>query len=111
MKHAGATETIVMLDFYADWCAPCRRVSPLLTELASEFEGKIRIVRVDADNNSAMVDRHQVYSLPTVVFLRNKREIDRMVGAKSKAQYRAAIIKSLKKGQSSSAGKRKHAKR
>jgi thioredoxin 1 len=87
----------VLLDFYADWCAPCRRVSPLLAKLAREFEGKIRLVRVNVDTESVRVDKYEVYSLPTVVLVLNGREIERIIGAKSKEHYRAAIIRTLKK--------------
>jgi thioredoxin 1 len=97
VKHAGATRTPVLLDFYADWCAPCQKVSPLLAKLAHEFEGKVRLIRVDVDSNSVMVDRHRVYSIPTVVFIRRGREIGRIIGAKSEDQYRAEIIKSLQR--------------
>lgn len=86
-----------LLEFYADWCAPCLRVSPMVAELAHEFEGKIRLVRVNVDTDSALVDKHRVYSLPTLVFVVSGHEVDRMIGAKTKAKYRTAIIKSLRK--------------
>jgi thioredoxin-like negative regulator of GroEL len=76
-------------------------VSPLLKRLAHEFEGKIRLVRVNVDADSLMVDRYRVYSIPTIVFVSDGREVDRIVGAKGKDQYRAAIIKSLRKSRSS----------
>lgn len=88
----------VLLDFYADWCAPCQEVSPVLEELAHEFEGKIRLARVnvDARKNEALVEKYEVYSLPTVVFVRDGREVNRITGAKGKEQYRAAVIMTLK---------------
>ena len=89
-----------LLEFYADWCAPCLRVSPIVAELAHEFEDRIRLVRVNVDTDSALVDKYRVYSLPTVVFLVGGREVDRMIGAKTKGKYRAAIIKSLRKRKS-----------
>jgi thioredoxin 1 len=96
-KYAGATGALVLLDFYADWCAPCRIVSPLLATLAHEFEEKTRLVKVNVDTNSDMVNKYGVYSIPTIVFIRNGREIDRIIGAKTKDKYRNAIIKSLQK--------------
>jgi thioredoxin 1 len=86
-----------LLEFYADWCAPCLRVSPIVVGLAHEFEGKIRLVRVNVDTESVLVDKYRVYSLPTVVFVVGGREVDRMTGAKTKGKYRAAIIKALRK--------------
>jgi len=88
----------VMLDFYADWCAPCQEVSPVLAELAHEFEGKICLARVnvEAKPNTELVERYEVYKLPTVIFIRHDSEISRIVGAKSKDQYRTAVIETLK---------------
>jgi len=91
------TKTPVIMDFYADWCAPCKRVSPTLARLAREFKGEIRLVRVNVDNSSLMVERHEVYSIPTVVFVVDGHETDRLIGAKNEQQYRAAIIKILKR--------------
>ena len=86
-----------LLEFYADWCAPCVRVSPIVAKLANEFGSKIRLIRVNVDTDSALVDKYQVYSLPTVVIVVGGREVDRMIGAKTKVKYRAAIVKSLRK--------------
>lgn len=93
------SKTLVLLDFYADWCAPCQEVSPVLAELAHEFDGKIHLARVNVDvkSNTALVERYEVYRLPTVVFIRHGREVNRIVGAKGKDHYRAAVIKTLKK--------------
>lgn len=93
------SKTPVLLDFYADWCAPCQEVSPVLAELAHEFDGKICLARVnvDAKPNTALVERYEVFRLPTVVFILAGREVNRIVGAKGKDQYRAAVIETLKK--------------
>jgi thioredoxin 1 len=88
---------VVLLEFYADWCAPCKRVSPALHDLAREFAGKIRLVTLNVDADSHLVYKHGVYSIPTVLFLRNGHEVNRLIGAKSKGEYRAAITHSLKK--------------
>ena len=87
----------ILLDFYAEWCAPCHSISPVLAELAHEFEGKISLVKVDVDAklNSALIEKFEVYSVPTVIFIKNGREINRITGAKSKDQYRAAVIEML----------------
>jgi thioredoxin 1 len=72
-----------------------------LERLAQEFEGKIRLARVNVDADSVMVDRYRVYSIPTIVLVLDGHEIDRIIGAKGKDQYRAAIIRSLRKSRSS----------
>ena len=92
------SRTPVLLDFHADWCAPCHEVSPVLAELAHEFDGKIRLARVDVDAkpNMELVEMYEIYKLPTVIFIQHGRELNRIVGAKSKDEYRAAVIESLK---------------
>ncbi len=76
------------------------RVSPIVAKLAHEFGSKIRLIRVNVDADSVLVDKYRVYSLPTVVFVVGGREVDRMIGAKTKGKYRAAIVKSLRKRKS-----------
>ena len=72
-----------------------------MAELADEFEDSVRLIRVNVDTDSVLVNKYRVYSLPTVIFVAGRLEVDRMTGAKSKAKYRAAIIKSLRKRKSS----------
>ena len=94
-KYAGPAKALVLLDFYADWCAPCRLVSPLLAELAHEFKEKTRLVEVNVDTESEMVNKYGVYSIPTIVFVQNGHETHRIIGAKTKNQYRNAVVKLL----------------
>jgi thioredoxin 1 len=82
-----------MLEFYADWCAPCHLVSPILRKLANEFEDKIRLVRVNVDFETALVQKYEVYSVPTVVFIRNETEMSRITGAKGRDLYREAVLR------------------
>jgi thioredoxin 1 len=81
----------VLLEFYADWCAPCKRASPILEELAHEFEGKVRFVRVNVDLDNELVEKYEIYSIPTVVLLQERKEVSRVAGAKTKDQYQEAI--------------------
>jgi len=96
MSKDSTVEAVELLDFYADWCAPCQIVNPILEELASEFKERIRLVKVNVDVDSALVEKYEVYSIPTLVFVRNGSEINRIVGAKGKQRYHSTILESLK---------------
>lgn len=98
-KSAGDVESLThskrptLLEFYADWCAPCHLVSPILKELSSEFEDTIRLVRVNVDFETALVEEYEVYSVPTIVIIRNGTEVSRITGAKDRDVYRTAILR------------------
>lgn len=96
MSKNSHVDEVEVLDFYADWCAPCQIVNPILEQLVTEFKERIRLVKIDVDIDSALVEKYEVYSIPTLVFVRDGREISRIVGAKDKRQYHSTILESLK---------------
>lgn len=73
----------VVVDFFAEWCGPCKMLSPVLESLAPEFEGKLKIVKVDIDQASDVAQEFKVVSVPTIVFFKDGAEVDRMVGFQS----------------------------
>lgn len=75
----------VIVDFWAEWCGPCRMVGPLIDELAKEYEGKAVIGKVDVDANSAISSQFNVRSIPTILFIKNGEVVDKSVGAVPKA--------------------------
>ncbi len=74
----------VLVDFYADWCGPCQALTPVVEELAEEYEGRARVAKVDVDANAAIAQRYGVQSIPTLVFLRDGDVVDQIVGAAPK---------------------------
>ena len=81
----------VMVDFWAEWCGPCRMVGPIVEELASEFEGKARIGKVNVDHNPGVSSQFGIRNIPTVLFFKNGEVVDRQVGAAPKAAYESKI--------------------
>src|SRR5690554_6284898 len=71
----------VLVDFWAPWCGPCRRISPIVEELASELGGKLKVVKVNTDDNSDSPGKFGVMSIPTLILFKEGEEADRVVGA------------------------------
>ncbi len=76
----------VLVDFWAEWCGPCKTISPILEEIAGEREGKIRIAKVDVDANLEIARRFEVMSIPTLILFKDGTPQLRLVGAKGKGQ-------------------------
>ena len=71
---------LVLVDFWANWCGPCRALAPIIVELAKEYNGKILIGKLDVDENPSTAERFQVFSIPTMIVFKNGQEAERLVG-------------------------------
>lgn len=75
---------IELIDFYADWCGPCKIMEPVITEVEKELSGKVKITKVNVDQNQEIASKYGVMSIPTYIVLKDDKEADRMIGAVSK---------------------------
>lgn len=82
---------LVMVDFWAAWCGPCRMVSPIVDELAREYAGKIKVLKLNTDENPEVAGRYQIMGIPTIMFFKDGKTVDKLVGALSKSQYKEKI--------------------
>jgi thioredoxin len=85
----------VMVDFWAPWCGPCRMVAPALDKLASEYAGRVRIAKLNVDENPRTAAQYQVQGIPTLLLVKNGRVVDRIVGALPETQLRAQVERLL----------------
>jgi len=83
----------VLVDFWATWCGPCLRVAPIIEELAKENAGKIKVAKVDIDENSDLASQFGVSAVPTFIIFKNGEEVDRVMGALPKSQFQNVINK------------------
>ena len=81
----------MVLDFWAEWCGPCRMVSPIIDELATEYEGKVTIGKMDVDNNNDVAAQFGIRNIPTVLFFKDGKLVDKQVGAAQKSAFVAKI--------------------
>jgi thioredoxin 2 len=85
----------VLVDLWAPWCGPCRVVGPILEDLSREYAGRIKVVKVNVDDNPATAERFQAYSIPTMVVLKGGRVVDRIVGAMPKGELTVRLTPHL----------------
>lgn len=85
----------VVIDFWAEWCGPCRMVTPIIEELAKEYEGRVVIAKCDVEQNDELTMKYSVRNIPTIIFLKGGELVDKQVGATSKEALVAKIEKLL----------------
>ena len=90
-KFVASTPTPILVDLYADWCPPCRRLAPVLERLAPRYKGKVAFVKVNVGKVPALARRFGVRAIPTLLFLKKGREANRIVGAPPEAKLRSAL--------------------
>jgi len=89
------TEKLVVIDFWAEWCGPCRLIAPFISELAKEYEGKAVIGKCDVDDNPDIATKYSIRNIPTILFVKNNEVVDKLVGAVQKEKIAVVIEQNL----------------
>lgn len=85
-KEVLKSEKPVLVDFYADWCGPCNTMAPVIEELAKELEGKVKVGKINVDENHDIAVEYNVMSIPTLIVFKNGKEEKRLVGLRNKEE-------------------------
>ncbi|GAB3943234.1 thioredoxin [Corynebacterium tapiri] len=80
------SEGVVLVDFWAEWCGPCKKLGPIVEELAEDFAGKARVAKVDVDSERLIAAMYQVMSIPTLMIFKDGQKVDEFAGLRSKAE-------------------------
>ena len=86
---------LVMVDFWAPWCGPCKMVAPIVDELAKEYTGKVKVMKLNTDENPDIAGKYQIMGIPSLVFFKEGKVVEKLVGAMSKKQFKEAIDRLL----------------
>lgn len=97
-KEVLRSDKPVFVDFYADWCGPCRMVAPIIEELAETYNGKVKFVKVNVDFAPELANKYGVMSIPTLIIFKHGKVTDAFVGAATKSEYVKIIERALSKG-------------
>ena len=89
------SEVPVFVDFWAEWCGPCRMVSPVVEELSNDYDGKVKFVKVNVDEANELASKYNIFSIPTLAIFKNGKLVSQQVGAASKDSYKNMIEKTL----------------
>jgi len=83
--------TPVLVDFWAEWCAPCKMIAPILDELAGEYDGKVKIAKVNVDENQVLAGQYGIRAIPTLLLFKNGEVTEQIVGLRSKRDFRTKL--------------------
>lgn len=81
------SDKLTVVDFWAEWCGPCRAIGPVIEELSKEYTGKVNVGKVNVDNNPQLSINYGVTSIPAILFLKDGKVVDKLVGAQPKANF------------------------
>jgi len=87
----GQSSNLVMVDFWATWCGPCRIIAPVIEELANEYKGRVTFAKVNTDENPDLASRFNIRGIPTLIFFKDGKQIDQVVGAVPKSHLKTKI--------------------
>jgi thioredoxin 1 len=90
-KEVLQSDVPVLVDFWAEWCSPCRMLAPTIDELAEEYKGKVKVGKVDTDANRNTAAKFSINAIPTIILFNKGQMAQRFVGLKSKRDFKAAI--------------------
>jgi len=85
------TKGLIMVDFWAAWCRPCLMIAPTIEELATEYAGRLTVAKLNTDENPDVASRYQIMGIPTLIFFRDGKPVEKIVGAASKQQFKEKI--------------------
>lgn len=90
-KEVLQDKGLVMIDFWAVWCGPCRMIAPTVEELAKEYAGKIKVAKLNTDENPDIASKYKIMGIPTIMFFKDGQRVDQVVGAVPKNQLKSKI--------------------
>ncbi|KAA3616222.1 MAG: thioredoxin [Calditrichaeota bacterium] len=90
-----AAEGLIVVDFWAEWCGPCRVIKPYIHELANEYDGKVKVTAMDVDHNTKIARHYEIRSIPAVFFFKDGKVVETVVGARSKSEFKALFEKHM----------------
>ncbi|RKX23794.1 MAG: thioredoxin [Candidatus Zixiibacteriota bacterium] len=88
-------DKLVVVDFWAEWCGPCKMISPILEEVGNEYPEDMKVAKVDVDSNNAVAAKYGIMSIPALLFFKNGEEIDRVIGAVPKSHLVSRVENAL----------------
>jgi thioredoxin 1 len=91
----ATTEGLLLVDFWAQWCGPCRAIAPVLDALVSDLAGTVKLAKVNVDEEPVLAGRYEIRSIPTILMVKDGRIVDRVVGAVPRATLEARLQKAL----------------